>query len=168
MKRNILFLFAFALILMSCSENPEVSSAYNKYRLKDGVVTVSVPGWVVHLAAKFGDLDKPERELLESIDRVKVIAVDDPDLNREIDLHQEFYARISENGNYEELMAVRDDDENVTIFGVMEDDVIKEMLILVGGNDDNALVYIKGHISPDILNDQIDIGNPDKFLSLKF
>lgn len=168
MKRNILFLFAFALLLMSCSENPEVSSAYNKYRLKDGVVTVSVPGWVVHLAAKFGDLDKPERELLESIDRVKVIAVDDPELNDKIDLHKEFYEKIRHNEHYEELMAVHNDDENVTVFGVMEDDVIKEMLILVGGDDDNALVYIKGNISPDLINDQIDIGDPDKFLSLKF
>jgi len=92
----------------------------------------------------------------------------EPQLNAEINLHEEFYSKIRENNNYEELLVVRDDHESVTIFGVMDEKVIKEMLILVGGSDDNALVYIKGNISPDILNDQIDLSEPDRFLSLKF
>lgn len=168
MKRHILSILVLALVFASCSDSSEVSEAYNKYRLKNGVTTVSVPGWLIHLAAGIADLEESEKELLESIDRVKVIAVDDAKLNAEINLHEEFYSKISENNNYEELLVVRDDDESVTIFGIMDEKVIKEMLILVGGSDDNALVYIKGNISPDILNDQIDLSEPDRFLSLKF
>ena len=167
MKTTIISFFALILIFASCSYEPGVSEAYNKYRFKDGVTTVSVPGWLIHLAAGLADMDEQERELLESIDKVKVIAVEDSELNEKIDLHKEFYSRIKEKGNYEELLVVREEEENVTIFGVMEDDVIREMLILVGG-DDNALVYIKGEISPDLLNDKIDITDPDKFLSFNF
>jgi len=168
MRKHILAVLVLALVLASCSDSSEVSEAYNKYRLKDGVTTVSVPGWLIHLTAGIADLEESEKELLESIDRVKVIAVDDPELNAEINLHEEFYSKIRENNNYEELLVVRDDHESVTIFGIMDEKVIKEMLILVGGSDDNALVYIKGNISPDILNDQIDLSEPDRFLSLKF
>lgn len=49
----------------------------------------------------------------------------------------------------------------------MDEDVIKEMVILVGG-DDNAMIYVKGEIRPELLNDRIDLSNPDKFLSMKF
>lgn len=167
MKRNILLLLGIVIVLSSCSYESGVSEAYNKYRFKEGVTTVSVPGWVIRLAAGFADLEESERELLESIDKVKVIAVDDDHLNKTIDLHEEFYDRIHARKEYEELLVVRDDNESVTIFGVMDDDVIKEMLILVGG-DDNALVYLKGEISPDLLNDKVNLSDPDKFLSLNF
>ena len=152
-------------MLSSCSYEPGVSEAYNKYRFKDGVVTVSIPGWVIHLAAGFADLDESERELLDCIDRVKVIAVEDAELNHRINLHDEFYERIAKRGEYEELLVVRDADESVTIFGIMDDDMIREMLILVGG-EDNALVYLKGEIKPEMLNDKIDMTDPDRFLSL--
>lgn len=64
-------------------------------------------------------------------------------------------------------MVVRNENESVTVFGVMEDNIITEMLILVGG-DDNALVYVKGEISPDLLNDKVNLANPDKLFSLNF
>ena len=167
MKRIAFILAGLLFVLVSCSYEPGVSEAYNKYRFKDGVTTITVPGWVIHLAAGVADLEEPERELLESIDKIKVIAVEDDDLNERINLHNEFYDRISKNGKYEELMVVRDDHESVTVFGIMEDDVISEMLILVGG-DDNAMVYVKGEISPELLNDQIDLTDPDKLLGFNF
>lgn len=164
MKRIALILLVGLFITTSCVYESGVSEAYSKYRFKDGVITVSVPGWVIHLAAGFGDLEDNERELLESIDRVKVIAVDDDHLNAKIDLHEEFYAKIKEKKDYEQLLVVREEDENVTIFGRMDESVIEEMVILVGG-DDNALIYVKGEIRPELLNDYVNLSNPDKFLS---
>ncbi|MFV0269052.1 MAG: DUF4252 domain-containing protein [Draconibacterium sp.] len=166
MKRILPLLSLFVFLLTSCSFEPGVSEAFNKYRFKDGVVTVSVPGWLIHLAANFGELEESEREILESIDKVKVIAVEDDHLNQKINLHEEFYSRISKNEDFEELMVVREEDQNVTIFGKMDDDVIKELLILVGG-EDNALIYVKGEIRPELVNDKVDLTDPNRFLSFK-
>ncbi len=166
MKRILPLLALFVFLLTSCSYEPGVSEAFNKYRFKDGVVTVSVPGWLIHLAANFGELEEGEREMLESIDKVKVIAVEDDHLNQKINLHEEFYERINKNENFEELVVIREGDQNVTIFGRMDEEVIKELLILVGG-EDNALIYLKGEISPDLLNDKINLTDPDRFLSFK-
>jgi hypothetical protein len=166
--KKLAFIFAGLLFLMaSCSYEPGVSEAYNKYRFNDGVTTISVPGWAIRLIAGLNEMDETDREILESIDKVKVIAVEDDDLNARINLHEEFYERIHEKGKYEELMVVRNENESVTIFGVMEDDVISEMLILVGG-DDNAMVYVKGEISPELLNDKIKMAEPNKLLGLNF
>lgn len=167
MKKYTFIFIAILFLLSACSYEPGVSEAFNKYRFKEGVTTITVPGWVIHLAAALSEDENPEMEFLESIDKVKVISVEDQDLNKSINLHDEFYDKINREGKYEELMVVRDDNESVTIFGVMEEDVITEMLILVGG-EDNALIYVKGEISPDLLNDKINLSNPEKLLSLNF
>jgi len=167
MKRIFLILIAAALFLVSCDDNPGVSKAFSKYGHERGVTSITVPGWVIGIAAKFGDLDEDERELLYSIDKVKVLSIEDNSLNSHINLHQEFYTKINVKHDFEELLTVNNQNENVTIFGKMDGEVIREMVILVGG-DDNALVYLKGEIKPELLDNKINLSNPDRLLSLDF
>lgn len=167
MRKLVVLILAILFALASCSYKPGVSEACTKYRFKDDVTVLTVPGWVIHLAANFADLEDSEREILESIDKVKILSIDNDDLNARIDLHQEFYDLINENGDYEELLLVREDSESVTILGRMDESVLKEMVILVGG-DDNALIYVKGELKPELLNGKIDLTDRDKLLSLNF
>ncbi|MCY1722363.1 DUF4252 domain-containing protein [Prolixibacteraceae bacterium Z1-6] len=167
MKILALLSVAILFVFTSCSYEPGVSEAFTKYRFKDGVTTVTVPGWVISLAAGIGDLDESEREILDCIDKVKVISIDNDDLNSRTNLHEEFYEQINRNKAYEELLVVREEDESVTVFGRMDESVIKEMVILVGG-EDNAMIYIKGEISPELINKNINFSHPDKLLSFDF
>jgi hypothetical protein len=166
MKTILLFLLATLLLFSSCEYNPGVSEAFTKYRFKDGVTTITIPGWVINLAANFGDIEKSERELLQSIDKVRVLVVEDDDLNARINLHREFSTKINRKNDYEELMTVRDKNEDITIFGKMDEFVIKEMVILVGGQD-NAMIYVRGEIDPRILKEQINKNNVNTFLSFR-
>lgn len=166
MKKMSLILVVALFLFTSCEYNPGVSEAFTKYRFKDGVTTISVPGWVIGLAANIGEMDDDERELLQSIDKVRILVVEDETLNREINLHQEFSSKINRKNKYEELLTVNDKNENITIYGIMDEEVITEMVILVGG-DDNALIYVRGEISPDLLKNEISSKKHGKFLSLK-
>lgn len=167
MKQFTFLLLIAAITLSSCTYEPGVTEAFAKYKFKEGVTTVTVPGWVIGLASMVADLEEEEKELLSSIDKVKVLSIENNDLNARINLHNEFYEHINRKGDYEELLVVRDDDENVTIFGKMTKESIKEMVILVGG-DDNAMIYLKGEIRPEQINKFIDVSEPDKLLSMKF
>lgn len=167
MKIKLLFALATLIIFTSCEYNPGVSEAFTKYRFKDGVTTITVPGWVIGLAANFGDLDDNERDILECIDKVRVLVVEDDDLNKRINLHEEFSTKINKRNDYEELMTVKDKDENVTIYGKMDGNVITEMVVLVGG-DDNVMVYVRGEIDPKLINEQIDFSDKGNLLSFKF
>jgi len=111
-------------------------------------------------------LDKNERELLQSIDKVKILAIEDNDLNARSNLHKEFYSAIRENSEMEELLVARDGNEQVTIFGIADENSIKELLILVGGND-NALVYVKGRLKPELISGFMDENSQRGFLSFK-
>jgi hypothetical protein len=168
MKKTVLLILIVPFIFLSCTDNPAVNHAFVKYGHRQGVTSITVPGFVVRLAARIGDLEKDERELLRSIDKVKVLAVEDPHWNEDLDLHAEFYQTINKDHQYEELMHVKNDHESVTLFGKMTDaGVIREMVILTGG-DDNVLVYLKGHFRADMLNKYIHKHEGDHFLSFDF
>jgi len=53
------------------------------------------------------------------------------------------------------------------IFGKMNENVITEMVVLVGG-DDNALIYVKGEIDPKMINDVVKISDKDRLFSFNF
>jgi len=165
MKPISLFLLAFLILFSSCEYNPGVSEAFTKYRFKDGVTTITIPGWVIGMAANFGDIDKNERDLLHSIDKVRVLVVEDHELNAKINLHKEFSTKINRNKDYEELLSVQDQNENITIFGKMNENVITEMVILVGG-DDNAMIYVRGEIDTETLK-EFKVSDKNRFLSFK-
>ena len=167
MKKIIPFIFILILFLTSCDTNSGVSEAFLKYSHQKGVTSITVPGWLISLGAKFADLSKDEKELLESIDKVKVLTIEDRDLNAQVNFHKEFQFKINRNGEYEELLTVHDQEENVTIFGKMDDDIIKEMIVLVSG-EENVMVYLKGEIRPELINKTIDVHHPDNLFGLNF
>ena len=167
MKTILLISIVILVIFSSCEYNPGVSEAFTKYRFKDGVTTITIPGWVIGLAANFGDLEDDEQELLQSIDKVRILVVEDEELNGKINLNNEFSSKINRNGDYEELLTVHDENEDVTIFGKMDEDVITEMVVLVGG-DDNALIYVRGELDPKMLKENFQLSDKDKLLGMKF
>ena len=64
-------------------------------------------------------------------------------------------------------MTVNDNGENVAIYGKTDGDMITEMVLLVSGENDNALIFVRGEISPDLLNDVARNKNRGGLLSLK-
>jgi len=168
MKRIVIILIASIFIFTSCKEESGISKAFMKYSWRSGVTSITVPGWMIGLASAFGDLDDDEQELLSNIDKVKILTIEDHDLNARVNLHEEFYSKINSDNSFEELLVVRDGNENVTIFGKIDKNVIREMVILVGG-DDNAVVYLKGEIKPKLINDLAHKNNSkDKFFAFDF
>jgi len=166
MKRFLLLPILFLFLFTSCDDETRVSEAFTKYRFKDGVTTITVPGWLIHSVAMWGDLDREERDLLRSIDKVKILTIEDRELNTRSNLHKEFYESVRKRGDLEELLVVRDGNEQVTIFGKADEDSIEEMLILVGG-DDNAIIYLKGRLNPELIANFMNENSQNGFLSLK-
>jgi hypothetical protein len=154
------------LIFSSCEYDSGVSEAFTKYRFKEGVTSITIPGWVIGLASNLGDLQKEERELLRCIDKVRILTIEDNDLNARTNFHKEFYRSISQNPELEELLVVRDGDEQVTIFGKASEKSIDELLILVGG-DDNVMIYVKGRLKPELVSDLINNKSHQGFMSWK-
>jgi hypothetical protein len=151
MKHFSILLIGLILLFASCHNEKPVAMAFAKYSARDGVTSITVPGFLISLASKISSIPEEQRELLQGVSKVKILTIENPELNRKVNFHEEFYAMLSK-GNYEELLRVSEPGNDITIMGIMDDDfTIREMVILVGG-DDNAMIYVKGKLHPEMIN----------------
>jgi len=149
MKKYILFLLIVIVPLAVISQPLSVRKVFRKYGHKQGVVSVWVPGVVMDLAALFGD-DPETRQLLRNIDKVRVLAIEDNAALNDVNFNREVKKTFI-NHSYEQLMLVKESGNAVDILvkeGLRDR---KELLIIAGGKDDNAIIYLKGKLTPEML-----------------
>jgi hypothetical protein len=63
-----------------------------------------------------------------------------------INLYEEVLSDLDKR-DYEELMTAKSKGEEVLMLAKKDGDIVEELIILVGGDDDNALVYIAGKMN---------------------
>lgn len=150
MKHLVTFTIAilFAGTTLS-SQTLATEILYQKYRGEEGVVSIWLPGIAMKLAASIADLEYEEEALLRSIRSLRVLTIEDneryPGVNfvREADIH-------NPSNGYHVLIQVTSDGEDVLILGREKRGKLKDMLILVGG-EDNVMVHIKGRMHADMI-----------------
>lgn len=150
MSRTYPILLIALITLLSCSSNLVVSNAFHKYKHQDGVVSITVPGWIIDLGTAIADLSPEEKAMMRQIDKVKVLTIEDPGLNQQVNFYEEYYHRIRSKKGYEDLVMVREDNEDIGILGRFDGDIVRELIVLVGG-DENTIVYLKGRLDPSLL-----------------
>jgi len=167
MKKIILaaVLSAFSITLFAqpegtVSSTKSINSLYYEYKGEEGVVALRIPGFVMKLAGSFADLDGPERALLKSLKSVTVLTIEEnhlyPDVNftEEVDVY-------NMRGGYKLLLEVHDGDEDVLIAAREKNGKIRDLIVVVGGND-NVLVHVKGRMESNLLENLSEIAGIDE------
>ena len=122
---------------------------YYQYKGEEGVVALRIPGFVMKLAASIGDLDRDERALLRSLRSVSVLTIDEPDLYPGVNFYNEINLSKLRDG-YQVMLEVHDGDEDVIIAAREKNGRVRDLIVVVGG-DDNALVHVRGRMDSDLL-----------------
>ena len=138
----------FALPIMMAAQSP-ADALFDKYSGQDGYTSVYI---TQHMFGLFADVETEDDEsgfleLVKNLDRIKILAIDDEskDLNLEVNFYEEIMNDFPE-GIYDELMVVKKKDQDVKFYVLKEGNKIVELLMIVGGADDNALISIQGDI----------------------
>ncbi len=150
MKKYIITLLVIAIPAMAISQPQSVRKSFRKYAKEEGVVKVTVPGIVLDIASWFVD-DQATAKLIRKIDKVKVLAIDNDEYNGEVNLVDDIMKNFKNNA-FEQLLTVRSDKEDAVIM-IKEGFRNKRELLILAGGDDNAIVYLKGKIVPEMLAD---------------
>lgn len=137
----------------------ETERLFQKYRGEQGVVSLWIPGIVMRLAANIADLEPAEAAFLRSIRSIRLLTIDDPDLYPGVNFINEAHITSGRNG-YEVMMQVNSDGEDVMILGRERNGRLKDMLVIVGG-DDNVMVHIKGRLNADMIGAVAEIAGKD-------
>ena len=166
MKKLILVL-ALILPLAVFAQKDPVDKLFSKYANQKGFTTVSISGKLLGFAAQIDTGDETTKDLLSGLKGIRVLSVEDDELNKKIDFYKELEADgFFKNNDFEVLMEVTEENEVVRFLARdAGNGKISDLLLVVGG-DDNALISISGIIDPENIGKitkavNIDVG--DKF-----
>jgi hypothetical protein len=143
MKRVITLMIVALFPVLAFSQNSAVDKVFKKYGDKEGFTVVTISKGLLKMAADIDNEDAETQEFLNKVNSIKILATED---NNDVNLYDEVLTSLDKS-EYEELMTAKSDGEDVLMLAKKSGDVIEEFIILVGGKEDNALVYISGKMS---------------------
>ncbi|WP_340113274.1 DUF4252 domain-containing protein [Maribellus mangrovi] len=147
--KKLVIILAILLPMAVFAQKDPVDKLFEKYANQKGFTTVNISGKLLGFAAEIETGDKGTQEMLSSLNGIRVLTVEDDELNGSIDFYKELEADgFFKNNDFEVLMEVTEDDEVVRFLAKDAGNGKLSDLLLVVGGDDNALISIRGMIDP--------------------
>ena len=145
-------LFIAFVLLFAClsGEAQTIENIFNAFKNKPGVEFMPVNKEMLQMATsmaaqKSDSLDTAKAtELIKNVETINILSLEEA----AIDVKRDFLDMVKDINliNYEQIMDVKDDDEQITIYGKTENDSIKELVIIMFEPDDPGLIQIVGDI----------------------
>ncbi|MDY6801148.1 MAG: DUF4252 domain-containing protein [Bacteroidota bacterium] len=122
-----------------------VDQLIEKYKGKRGFTTVVVNKNLFDIAAAIDD-DEDLQQMKGMIDNIRIIAMEDYNNSENINFYKEIIAQV-DTKSYQELMTVKETDNDVVFYVKYAGKDIDELLLIAGGRNENAVISIKGNIN---------------------
>lgn len=148
MKTKIVlaFIIMTSISLSIFAQKNPVDRLFDKYGGKDGFTTVYISGKMFSLISDIQDEDDELKESMSNIESIKILTTEDDSLvNPEINFYNGVIKDL-EVDEYEEFMIVKEKNQDVKFLVKEENGKIVELLLLVGGKGNNAMISIRGLI----------------------
>jgi hypothetical protein len=161
MKRFALLFIAFLGMAMAVpqqahAQNDAISKYFDKYMDDESFTVVYISSKMFKMFSKVDpDMDEEVKDVIKDLRGLRI-------LMKESD-GKKYYkeaVKMIDFNEYEELMTVRTEDENVKFVVKEANDIIEELLLIVGGDDEFVLLSFVGKIDLakiSKLTDGIDI-----------
>lgn len=167
-KNTGVILFA-VFLLFSCQSQKKVSELlYDKYNGTDGFSLLILPPNFVNQFVEKENTD--QKELLSTIKDFRIMTFDNRTEENE---NGSILGEINEllaKRNFEEYLTIYKDGSAVSIKAIEENGVVREMHVLIGGEDKLIMASIIGKIDMSKVNktiQELDFNNLDNFNGLK-
>ncbi len=145
MKRIILSGVAIIFALTVFGQKSAVDKVFDKYSGKDGYTTVYISSFMFKMLSQL-DVDDPEynefKKATSGINSIKILTQDGS--NSEA-FGKELLEMLPRD-EYQEMMVVKDQEEEVLFLAREEGGKISEFLLIVSGGGEDALIAIQGDI----------------------
>ena len=144
---------------MLTAQNTPIDKLFKKYSGQEGFTTVLVTEDMFKVISNLEE-EKGEIEgTLGKIERVRIIAQEDEANVEGVNFMEEL--KGVEFDDYKELVVVKEADQEVLVLAKEEDGNIRELLVLVGG-EENVLVSVEGKFTMEDLEALGDLDGLDK------
>lgn len=147
MKRLTLILATLAISFTMMAQQSMIDSFFEKYADNDQFTKITINQKMFSLFANFEGGTDDETDFMQAISKLeglKILVADSIGNPKEL---FKTTAKAIKKAGYEELMSVKDADEDI-IFSIKEKDgVVKELIMLMGGNEEFVLLSLYGEIN---------------------
>lgn len=146
MKKLALLLLTVCIGYSASAQNDVVTKLFNNYYDDENFTKISVSSKMFELFTNIEPGDENEEEIIEAISKLKglkVIAADS--IGNSKKLYSDAVNKISKDG-YDELMEVKDAQEDMKFMIKEKDGIIDELVMVVGGNKSFFVMSLYGEI----------------------
>ncbi|OFX20030.1 MAG: hypothetical protein A2041_08100 [Bacteroidetes bacterium GWA2_31_9b] len=143
MKKIVLIsLLAIFPVLLNAQDF--VDNIIQKYQGKEGFTTVLINKSLFDIAIAIDD-DQDLKKMKDMIENIRIIAMEDDSIQN-VNFYKEVISQLKVN-TYVELMKIKESKQDVIFYAKYNNNIIEELLLIAGGNDENAIISIKGKIN---------------------
>ena len=169
MRITIIILFFALMPVIAFAQTNPVERVYQKYAGMEGVTSLHISSGMFRLLAKIDPSDKDLSDLASSVNSILILHAPALHVNA---AGMNFYDEVLQDlmvERYQELMKVNSSDQQVLFLADEVNGKIRELLMLVGGDGDNALICIRGDLDLKQLSSLSGIDAPGMghFMSLE-
>lgn len=160
MKRTIIHAAAMLILILPLAgfgQSEQVGSIFDKYSDTDGFTSVDISKGLFELFSEI-ETDDPDfddfKKALEGLESLKLLAYSLEEGKGDPAVKSDFINSINKTINfddYDELMVVRDKDAKINFYAKSEKQVIKEMIMVVNGDDEAVLLSLYGNLDLNYL-----------------
>lgn len=145
MKRIVTILIVIILTTSGILAQNSLRDVVKDFQRHNSEFTIIIPSFLIKLGVAYGDMDEEEREVLEMIDNMKIVISENRFRKYDFTMLEEGI----KNGNFVEVMTVRERDETVRMVMNKKSERKSEMLMLVENGDENVLMLFDFRGEPD-------------------
>lgn len=141
--KKIILVLVIAVFPFILNAQDFVDNLISKYQGEKGFTTIVINSALFDIAAAIDD-DEDLQKIKGMIDNIRIITMEDH-FSSEINFFEEMKSQVDTKA-YVELMTIKEHDNDVVFYVKYAGKDIEELMLVAGGDDDNAVISIKGKI----------------------
>jgi hypothetical protein len=148
MKKFCLLIVGILLIIPGIAQEDAISKFFSKYEGREDFTTIYITSRMFGLIAQIPE-SEDEEDVMNVIRKLKGLKILTTDEYAEKEhLYQEALKTLPKEG-YDDLMVIKEGDEQIKFLISEKDGKINEFLMLIGGNDNFFLMSMVGDLTLD-------------------
>lgn len=144
------YIVAFILVLLVLplvpkAQNSAVDKLFNKYSGKEGFTSVYISKYMFSLFSEVDESNKNKEmnDVISNLNSIRILALDQENPIKGINFYKEIMKELPQT-EYKELMVVKEKGQDLKFLVKDSNGRIVELLLIIGGEQDNALICIQG------------------------
>lgn len=145
MRTSILSI-TLALLIFPCTikaQNSTVDKLFTKYSGKEGFTSVYISKYMFSLFSEVDDSNKEMNDVVSNLNSIRILALDQENPIKGLNFYKEIMKELPQS-EYKELMVVKEKGQDLKFLVKESNGRIMELLLIIGGEKDNALICIQG------------------------